>query len=68
MYSVVSFTSTNDVDVVASKWIFSSGDEMLCYWPSSEKATVITKAVRACLTAEKDWTAYPCRVLYQTGK
>ena len=67
MYAIVSFTSTNDVDVVASKWVFSTVDETLCYWPHYAKSSMITKAVQACITPVKDWMAYPCRILYKTG-
>lgn len=69
MYSVVVFTNTNDVDVVASKWVMKEFDEMVCYWPSSAKPSVLAKAVRVCKTPVKDsWHTFPCRVLYQTGQ
>jgi hypothetical protein len=69
MYSVVYFPNTDDVDVVATKWIsnYNDSEEKFCYWPQTAKPSMVTKAVKMCTTPAKDWSTHLCRVYFQSG-
>lgn len=65
-YIVVEFSS-GEVEIVCGKWFEprASAKEGVVYWPKTSK---VTTAVRKQWDRMADWSAFPARVLYESGK
>lgn len=73
VYAIVVFLpkqidNENSVDLVPSKWITKSNEELLCQYPPAEDYHKLDECVQDLKDAKDCWEKFPVEIMSYAGK